>query len=148
MVLIQAEKRQIENIVEMSKRAFESDVLVGCSEAGGPPEYDSVLWHEKMRKDGHLFQAIEHGALIGAAVLFLHETGKTLHVERIFIDDVYHRKGYGMDLMRCVERLYPQVKEIYLETPIWNVRTNSFYQKLGYAEQKRDHEFVYYKKTV
>lgn len=53
-----------------------------------------------------------------------------------------------MSLMNCVEHIYPQVKEICLETPIWNVRTNSFYKKLGYVEQKRDHELIYYKKTV
>lgn len=148
MVLVPAEREQIENIVEISKRAFLSDVLVGSREAGGPPEYASVRWHEEMRKDGHLFQAMEEQILVGAAILFWHETAKTLYVGRIFIDDIYHKKGYGMDLMNCVEHIYPQVKEICLETPIWNVRTNSFYKKLGYTERKRDHELIYYIKII
>lgn len=148
MVLVRAEREQIEKTVEMSKRAFLSDIFVGGSGAGGPPEYDSVKWHEQMRKDGHLFQAVEEGMLIGAAILFWHETAKVLYVGRIFVDDAYHKKGYGMSLMNCVEHIYPQAKEICLETPIWNVRTNSFYKKLGYVEQKRDHELIYYKKTV
>lgn len=42
--------------------------------------------------------------------------------------------------MNCVERIYPQVKEICLETPIRNVRTNSFYKKLGYRP-RCDHNF-------
>ena len=148
MVLLQAEKEQIKNIVEISKRAFLSDIFVGSPEAGGPPEYDSVNWHEKMREEGRLFQAIENGMLVGAAILFWHETEKVLYVGRIFIDDRYQKKGYGISLMNCVEHIYPQVKEITLDTPIWNVRTNSFYKKLGYAEQKRDTELVYYKKTM
>ncbi len=148
MVLVQAEKEQIKNIVEISKRAFLSDVFVGSNEAGGPPEYDSVAWHESMRADGHLLQAMEDGMLVGAAILFWHETVNILYVGRIFIDDVYHKKGYGIALMHCIEHIYPQVKEICLETPIWNVRTNSFYKKLGYIEQKRENEMVYYKKTL
>lgn len=148
MVLVQAEKESIETIVEISKRAFLSDIFVGSSEAGGLPYYDSVEWHEKMRKNGHLFQAMEEEILVGAAIIFLHETVKILYVGRIFIDDVYHRKGYGIERMDCVERIYSQIKEICLETPIWNVRTNSFYKKLGYVEQKRENELVYYKKIV
>ena len=101
-----------------------------------------------MREEGRLFQAIENGMLVGAAILFWHETEKVLYVGRIFIDDRYQKKGYGISLMNCVEHIYPQVKEITLDTPIWNVRTNSFYKKLGYAEQKRDNELVYYKKTM
>lgn len=136
MVLVRAEREQIEKIVEMSKRAFLSDIFVGGSEAGGPPEYDSVKWHEQMRKDRHLFQAVEEGMLIGAAILFWHEIAKVLYVGRIFVDDAYHKKGYGMSLMNCVEHIYPQAKEICLETPIWNVRTNSFLRNWGMLSRK------------
>ena len=38
------------------------------------------------------------------------------------------------------------VKEFTLDTPVWNVRTNAFYSKLGYHEIKRDKEFVFYSK--
>ena len=48
MKLVQAEQKQIEGIVEISKAAFDSDIAVGASSVGGPPEYDSVAWHEQM----------------------------------------------------------------------------------------------------
>ncbi|WP_196809783.1 dTDP-4-dehydrorhamnose 3,5-epimerase family protein [Butyrivibrio sp. MB2005] len=35
-------------------------------------------------------------------------------------------------------------EEFVLDTPIWNVRTNAFYTKLGYVEVSRDNEFIYY----
>ena len=39
-----------------------------------------------------------------------------------------------------------EIENFTLDTPIWNVRTNAFYRKLGYTEVRRDNEFVYYEK--
>ena len=136
------------SLVFLLLKAFFSDIHVGGSEKGGPPDYDSITWHEKMAEEGHLFQAMVDNVLVRAALLFLNETQEQLYIGRIFIDDVYHRKGYGMELMRCVENMYPQVKEVFLDTPVWNVRTNSFYKKLGYIETKQEDGFVFYKKTI
>ena len=49
-------------------------------------------------------------------------------------------------MMQEIEAMFSNVKEFTLDTPIWNVRTNSFYTKLGYKEIKRDKEFVLYSK--
>ena len=49
-------------------------------------------------------------------------------------------------MMREAENMFPEVKEFTLDTPIWNVRTNSFYSKLGYIEINRNNEFVFYSK--
>ena len=49
-------------------------------------------------------------------------------------------------LMKMVEAYYPGIKKIKLDTPLWNLRTNAFYTKLGYREVKRDKEFAYYQK--
>ena len=51
-------------------------------------------------------------------------------------------------MMQEIEAMFPDVKGIKLDTPIWNVRTNRFYTKLGYSEVRRDREFIYYLKTV
>ena len=42
MDIIKAEEKQAEQIVEMSIRAFETDVDVGGAKGAFPPEYDSV----------------------------------------------------------------------------------------------------------
>ena len=114
----------------------------------GPPEYDSVAWHEQMFNERHLFQAEIDGEIIGGALLFLIDDGKTLYIGRIFVDPIHHRKGYGISLMELVESYYPSVKKIVLDTPLWNVRTNAFYKKLGYSEVKRDKEFAYLQKKL
>ena len=58
MKLVKAERTQLERIVAISKRAFETDVAVGGAVGDYPPEYDSVIWHEQMLNEGHLFQAM------------------------------------------------------------------------------------------
>jgi GNAT superfamily N-acetyltransferase len=148
MKLVKAKRDGLEKIVAISKRAFESDVEVGGVVGDYPPEYDSVTWHEKMLKEGHLFQAIEDDEVIGGAILFLSENKESLYVGRIFVDSLHHKKGYGIALMGLVEKIYPNVKEVNLDTPIWNVRTNSFYKKLGYIERKQEDGFSFYHKNL
>ena len=146
MKLENAELKNIERIVAISKAAFDSDIDVGASEPDGPPNYDSIAWHIQMKNEGHLLQAVMDGEIVGGAILFLDKDGEILYIGRIFIDPVHYRKGYGLSLMKMVEVYYPGIKTIKLDTPLWNVRTNAFYTKLGYREVKRDQEFAYYQK--
>ena len=148
MKLVEAERAQLERIVAISKRAFETDVTVGGAVGDYPPEYDSIIWHEKMLNGGHLFQAMMDDVLIGGAILFLSENKESLYCGRIFVDSSHHKKGYGIALMGLVEKTYPNVKEVNLDTPIWNVRTNSFYKKLGYIELKQEDGFSIYQKNL
>ena len=148
MKLEKAEKKHLEKIVAMSKRAFETDIEVGGTIGDYPPEYDSITWHEQMLDEGHLFQAVVDEELIGGAILFLSENKESLYIGRIFVDSLHHKKGYGISLMKLVENLYSDVKEINLDTPIWNIRTNSFYKKLGYSELKQEDGFSFYQKKI
>lgn len=129
----------------ISKRAFDSDALMGGPPSGGPPGYMSVPFHAEMARQGHLYKLTEQGLIVGGAILFL-ENG-VLNVGRIFVAPEHFRKGHGIFLMREIENMFPEVKEYTLDTPVWNVRTNSFYSKLGYMETKRDEEFVFYSKS-
>ena len=58
----------------------------------------------------------------------------------------HFRKGYGISMMQQIETMFLEVQIFTLDTPSWNVRTNAFYQKLGYVEVRRDENFVYYEK--
>ena len=128
----------------ISKRAFETDVLVGGSSKGGPPGYMSVPFHTKMARMKHLYKLTDNGLIVGGAILSFKDD--TLNIERIFVAPEHFRKGYGIFMMQEIEGLFPDVKEFKLDTPIWNFRTNAFYKKLGYKEIKRDKGLVYYLK--
>ena len=130
----------------ISKRSFDSDVEVGAHYKGGTPGYMSIQFHTKMARSNHLYKLMVDGLIIGGAILFI--DGEKLNIGRIFISPEHHRKGYGIYMMQEIERMFPAVKEFYLDTPVWNIRTNTFYQKLGYTEYKRNDEFVYYTKVL
>ena len=49
-------------------------------------------------------------------------------------------------MMQEIEAMTPDVKLFTLDTPVWNIRTNAFYTRLGYSEVKRDTDLVYYSK--
>jgi Acetyltransferases len=147
MELIRAKEGDIKELVRISKEAFDSDVLVGATEAGGPPKYDNVDWHIKMMKEGHLFTAFQNDKIVGGIIIFLDENNSWfMYIGRIFVDPSEFRKGYGIAIMEEIEKIYPDVSTWMLDTPMWNVRTNSFYKKLGYCEKKREHGTVYYEK--
>ena len=147
MYIVRAEADQIERIVDMSVRAFETDVNVGGAKGEFPPEYDSVEWHKQMAREGHLFQAMIGKDCVGAAIVFPDETKNSVYIGRIFIDSIYHRKGYGILLMKCIEDYFPSVRKFCLDTPEWNIRTNAFYQKSGYKKVKAENGFIFYQKT-
>ena len=144
MQFVKASASDALTLTEISKKAFDSDVQVGAPSAGGPPDYMSVPFHAEMAKSNHLYKLTDNGLIVGGAVLFLDKD--KLYVGRIFVSPEHHRKGYGSCIMREIEAAFSEVKEIALDTPIWNVRTNAFYLKLGYVEVKRDNELIYYSK--
>ena len=136
MYLVKAEANQIEKIVAMSVRAFETDVNVGGIKGDC----------QQMAREGHLYQAMIGKDLVGAAIVFPDETKSSVYIVRIFINSIYHRKGYGIRLMDCIEKNFPYAAEFNLDTPCWNERTNAFYKRLGYRIIKVEDGFVYYQK--
>ena len=128
----------------ISKKAFDSDTEVGASSAGGPPGYNSLSFHTKMARMNCLYKLVDDYKIVGGALLF--QKDDELNVGRIFVAPEYFRKGYGIFMMQQIEESFAEVKVFTLDTPIWNVRTNAFYQKLGYVEVRRDGDFVYYEK--
>ncbi len=146
MYIVKAEADQAAKIVDMSVRAFETDVNVGGTKGEYPPGFDSIEWHEQMAREGHLYQAMVENDLVGAAIVFPDEINKSVYIGRIFIDSIYHRKGYGLRLMECIEKNFPCAAEFDLDTPCWNERTNAFYKRLGYRIIKVEDGFNYYQK--
>ncbi len=130
----------------LSRLSFDSDIDVGAPSKGGPPGYMSLSFHTKMARQNHLFKLTDNGLIVGGAILFPEKD--KLNIGRIFVSPEHFRKGYGTYMMREIEAMFPNVKGFTLDTPVWNIRTNRFYTKLGYSEVRRDREFIYYLKSV
>ena len=143
--LLKANTADALTLVGISKHAFDSDVEVGASDLCGPPGYKSLPFYTKMARMNCLYKLVEdNGLTVGGAVLFVKDN--EMNVGRIFVSPEHFRKGYGIFMMQQIETMFPDVKTFSLDTPIWNVRTNAFYLKLGYVEVRRDGDFVYYEK--
>ena len=59
MYIVKAEANQVEKIVDMSIRAFETDVNVGGVKGEYPPEFDSIEWHHRKGYGIRLMDSIE-----------------------------------------------------------------------------------------
>ncbi len=78
-----------------------------------------------------MYQAMIGNDLVGAAIVFPDETENSVYIGRIFIDSIYHRKGFGIRLMDCIEKNFPWAAEFHLDTPCW-MSGQCFYKRLGY----------------
>ena len=147
MILCISKKEDIPELTRISKAAFDTDSAMGNPEAGGPPDYDSASWHLRMQINGNLYTAIQDGTVIGGAILFPNMAQKEVYIGRIFVDPAHFCKGYGIAIIGQIEKVF-QGFCCKLDTPVWNVRTNRFYTKLGYQETGRDAGTVYFQKML
>lgn len=150
MTFRKAEENEVGVLTEMSRNAFLSDAEFGSGD-GGPTGYDDYDFHLGHQKKGSLYSLLNGENIVGGAIL--EEDGDSLYVYRIFVSAKEFRKGYGLRLMELIEEHFPRTKVFKLDTPEWNVRSNSFYQKCGYTAVGREHipEFdliLYEKKRV
>ena len=144
-----AKENEIEILTSMSTRAFDSDIDYG-GEGGGPTGFDSVEWHSDRYKEQSLYSFVIDDELVGGAVL--HNNQGNVFIHRIFIDSLHFRRGYGMVLMREIEKIFDAAEVFSLDTPEWNTRTNVFYKKCGYKEVGKEptpwFDLILYEKRI
>ncbi|MGD8564867.1 MAG: GNAT family N-acetyltransferase [Candidatus Bathyarchaeota archaeon] len=142
VTLEQAKMRDASQLAEISKRAFHSDVNVGAptkgkgssaGEGGGPPGYDSPEFQVRMMKACRYYKVIYHGQIIGGLIASRKKLGH-YQLERIFVEPEHHNRGIGTEAMKQVFALFPDATIWTLGTPEWNVRTEHFYEKLGFVQ--------------
>ena len=96
---------------------------------------------------GWLSTSLFSNKIIGGLIIF--DNGISHYrLGSIFIDPEYHRKGIGTASINFLIDTYPNVKKWSLETPPWNIRTRSFYKRLGFKIVKESKEDVFFEKTI
>jgi RimJ/RimL family protein N-acetyltransferase len=120
----------------VSGRAFDNDVNYGAPGPGGPPGYKSEMWQIRMMSRGHYYKIILAEAgdqIIGGFIIFQNAYGDC-ELGRIFIDAEYQNQRIGSQAMAFMETAFPEARRWTLGTPIWNLRTQHFYEKVGYVK--------------
>jgi ribosomal protein S18 acetylase RimI-like enzyme len=121
-----------ELLARISKEAFHSDVECGAPGEGGPPGYDSWEWQKAvMRSAAAYLKILVAGKVVGGLIVFDQGNGK-YYLGRMFVDPGYQRQGIGLRSVEMLFERYPEAKKWVLDTPAWNTRTRSFYERLGF----------------
>lgn len=68
--LQKAAARDAATLAEISKRAFDSDVVCGAPGPGGPPGYDSAPWQREMMKRGDYTKILLGERIVGGLIVF------------------------------------------------------------------------------
>jgi ribosomal protein S18 acetylase RimI-like enzyme len=142
-----ADKRDAQELAEISKRAFHTDIMCGGQGEGGPPGFDSPEWQAWMIGQALYYKILSEGKMIGGAVVLPKGEGR-YYLGRIFIDPQCHRRGMGSQAMERIFREFPEARSWTLETPPWNNRTAAFYTKLGFKVVGRTADDVFFEKVV
>jgi GNAT superfamily N-acetyltransferase len=122
-----------DTLAAVSKRAFDSDVDIGAPWTGGPPGYDEPDWQRRSMRIGDYYALLVDGTLAGGAVVV--RKAPTEHeLARLFVDPDFHRQGVGTRAMALLFERYPETTRWTLDTPTWNQRTRTFYERLGFTE--------------
>jgi len=146
--LVKAREEDAEELAEISKRAFHSDVHCGAPAAGGPPGYDSPAAQIRFMRGCDYYEILYDGGLVGAVMVLKKEEG---HYEccGLFVDPQYHDRGIATRAFELVWAAYSDAERWTVGTPAWNARTNHFYPKLGFVKVGTDGaDGVIYEKTM
>ncbi|MBN1682341.1 GNAT family N-acetyltransferase [Candidatus Bathyarchaeota archaeon] len=136
--LIEASEIDSEQLANISKRAFETDAEYGLPKnIQGPPGYDSPSFYTKILRFMNSFCIMFNDEIVGGIMVNIKD--KHGVIERIFVDPNHMRKGIGSVAIRQVLEKYPEVVLWNLGTPEWNLRTQPFYEKLGFNQIGWEH---------
>lgn len=123
--------------VEIAAFHYDAEIYPGV-EIGGPPGYDSIAVMLKNIEQTACYKITDEGQCIGGIVLFEMGQGR-YHLDLLFIDPPYHNRGIGTQAMQFIEQAHP-AQRWTLDTPVYAVRNQHFYEKLGYVKVGEHHD--------
>jgi GNAT superfamily N-acetyltransferase len=154
IALRRAEIKDAKPLTETCKRAFDSDLEFGSPGPGGPPEYDSVEWNSSVIGNQYMqyYKILRGDTIVGGFIVGNRGPGYQV-CERIWVDPDHMREGIGKRAFEIIWEGYPQADLWALGMPEWNTRTNPFYQKLGFIQIGKTHDYPswsgnYYEKRI
>lgn len=122
-----------DTLVNVQIAAFHHDAQIYPGVAiGGPPGYDSVPQMRQTIQQDECYKIVDGQKIIGGIVVFDKNNGH-FHLDVIFLDPAYHRRGIGTQALQFIEHRYP-ANLWTLDTPQWAVFNHHFYEKLGYKK--------------
>jgi len=131
--ILKARRGDAKALVLASREAFHHDIHYGAPGPGpgGPPGYDSEQWQVRMMRVGDYFKIVQGTEVVGGLLVHPKEP-RHYELGRIFIVPGHQSRGIGSRVIELMERAYPLARRWTLDTRRWNLRTQHFYEKMGY----------------
>jgi RimJ/RimL family protein N-acetyltransferase len=141
-----------EALTAVQKRAFDHEFSL-TGETTPPDGYDNVAWQIQQMSDMLYYKITESSEIVGGIIVSI-LSHVTYHVVRLFVDPIKQGQGFGAEGMLALERLHPNVKRWQLNTPARFIRSQRFYEGLGYRKiriremQEYDLTLIDYEKVM
>lgn len=140
-----AKPEDAKQITRVKTDAFNKEINTYLGRDGGPPGYNQVESELDIISRFLAYKFMLEGEIIGGFFLYT-EGNDIMHFEDFVIVPHLQGKGYGYKVLQMVEKLYPEVNEWKLSTPVFSVGNQHLYEKFGYKETGRDSEEIFYSK--
>jgi ribosomal protein S18 acetylase RimI-like enzyme len=132
-----AEDRDFGNILELQKKAYQSEALI-YDDFNLPPltqTLDELMDESK----GEVIYKYEIDGNIAASVRCRVMENDVLYIGRLIVDPAFQNKGIATGMLKRIEDLYADtVKSYTLFTGHLSEKNLHLYKKLGYRETRRE----------
>ena len=150
MIIKQAEKEDLGEILELQKLAFRSQAEI-YNDFSIPPLIQTLEEIEQDFQNQTYLKAIINEKIIGS--VRGNEDNGTCYIGRLIIHPDHQNQGYGTKLMQKIESLFNEAERYEIFTGHKSEKNLYLYKKLGYNKLKsekitEDLSFEYLEKNI
>lgn len=148
MFIMKAKAHDLENILLLQKRAYESEAKL-YDDYNIPPMTQTIDELVKEAANSIILKAEINEKIVGS--IRAEEDEGIAYIKRLVVDPDYQGKGIGTTLLLEIEKYVPSVSILELFTGIKSYKNIKLYEKHGYLEHRRQRAtdritFVYFRK--
>lgn len=133
-----ASKEDAADLAQAQARTFDEDcALYAGQDVRQLRENSSYSWEAQMMRRGHCYKILSGSRIIGGFVVLRLGPGR-YEVGRIWVEPEHQNRGIGTLAMQFIEDTFP-ARRWTTDTPAWAVRSQRFYEKMGYRKMGEVH---------
>ena len=134
MIIKKAEFSDLEEILQLQKRAYESEAEL-YNDFDIPPLVQTLKEVENEFENHVFLKVVENEKIIGSVRALLIDP-KTCYIGKLIVHPDFQNQGIGTNLMIEIENIFKGCEKFELITGHKSTKNLKLYEKLGYKEFK------------